>query len=315
MKRIILLIIFLLIAINFSGCIVKEDSDGDGLPDNIEREGWEVTVHYPGNTNSTTYNVSSNPYKKDTDGDGLTDYEEFMREGGPTDPTKKDTDGDGLTDYEEVKKFHTNPLNWADDIDGDNIFWKGDYQEIEYYQKCGIDNKTIRKYLQDPDVDKDGILDGYDKNPLRDLKIRVNITGLCIISMLDGQNDDIIEIVINVSSEIDWHSFKLPSIIVGDNNSLKLNCTLDLDDRGKPGDLIDSIAITVIDLDNGIERKPFDRDGLPDMDIVRIYRIANEYTGSYVTNDFNISKDCHKYHIKGPDGGMYFEISDASTTK
>jgi len=317
MKKILVLIASMLFLLpTFSGCVVKEDSDKDGLPDNIEKEGWNVTVFYPGSANSTTYHVYSDIHKKDGDGDGLTDYEEFSRQDGTTDPTKKDTDSDGLTDYEEVMIFHTNPLNWHDDIDGDNFpGWKGDYQEIEYYQKHGIDNKTIRKYLQNRDVDNDSIPDGYDKDPLRNLKIRINITGLRITSMLDGPNDDILEILINVSSEIDWHSFSIPSVIVGENESLNLSCMLDLDDRGMPGQLVNSMAITVVDLDEGMEKKPFDKDGMPNMDIVRIYRVANQYTGSYVTNDFNISKDCHNYHIKGPDGEMWFEIEDVSTGK
>ena len=313
MKKIAVIIAALLLAINFSGCIRGDDSDGDGLPDNIEREGWEVKVFYPGQHNATIYHVSSNPYKKDTDGDGLTDYEEMMMPGGATDPTKKDTDEDGITDYEEARVFNTNPLHWADDIDDDNIFWKGDYEEINYFRKHGIDNKTILKYLQNPDVDGDGIKDGYDMDPLRNLKIRVNITGLKIWSMLDGSNDDILEIVINVSSEIDWHSFKLPPVIVKENYSLNYSCILDLDDRGIPGNLTNSIAISVIDLDEGDEKKPFDRDGLPEIDIARIYRVASEYAGSYVTNDFNITKDCHAYHLKGPDGELWFTISDAST--
>ncbi len=312
MKKIIVIAIVIILAINFGGCI-KEDSDGDGLPDNIEREGWDVKVIYPGQKNVTTYHVSSNPYKKDTDGDGISDYWELMRSGGPTDPTKKDTDEDGLTDYQEERIFHTDPLKPYDDIDGDNFpGWQGDYGEIEYYKKHGVDEKKIMEYLQNPDVDGDGVKDGYDKDPLRNLMIKVNITGLRIFSLLDGPNDKILEIEINVSSDADWHLFKLPPVIVGKNYSLNLSCTLDLNDEGIPGNLSNIIAITVMDLDEGKEMKPFDKDGLPSLDIVGISPVSSQYGGVYLNSNFNITKDCHAYHTKGRDGELWFSISDAS---
>ena len=318
MKRIIAMVIAIIIASNFTGCIVKEDGDGDGLPDNIEKEGWIVRVIYPGQMNATTYHVSSNPHKRDSDGDGLTDYEELMWKGGDkaTDPTKKDTDRDGLTDYEEVMIYHTDPLKPYDDIDGDNFpAWQGDYGEIDYYKKHGLDDEKIREYLQNPDVDDDGVNDGYDKDPLKDLKINVTITGLKIWSMMDGQNDKILEVKINVSSDADWHLFSLPAVIVNKNYSLNLNCTLDLDDHGIPGNLSNSFVITVMDMDEGEEIKPFDKDKLPNIDIVGIYRAASQYGGIYLNSNFNITKDCHGYHTKGKDGELWFEISDASIAK
>ncbi|MCD6474023.1 MAG: hypothetical protein J7K47_03850 [Thermoplasmata archaeon] len=315
MKKVAAIFVAIFIAINFTGCI-KEDSDGDGLPDNIEKEGWEVRVIYPGQTSVTTYHVSSNPNKKDTDGDGLTDYEELMMPGGATDPNKKDTDGDGLTDYEEARAYHTDPLKPYDDIDDDNFpAWQGDYGEIEYYKKRGVDDKKIREYLQNPDVDGDGVKDGYDKDPLSDLKINITIKGLKIWSMMDGSNDKILEIEINVSSDASSHAFKLPPVIVGKNYSLNYSCTLDLDDRGIPDNLSNSLSITVVDLDNGEERKPLDADGLPSMDIVGIYRAASKYGGIYLNSNFNITKDCHAYNTKGKDGELWFEISNASIAK
>ena len=306
---------FVLILTSMSGCVFKEDSDGDGLPDNIEREGWSVTVLYPpGNMTYKTYMVYPDPHKKDTDGDGLTDYEEFSHPNGPTDPHKKDTDGDGLTDYEEVKLFNTNPLSWTDDIDGDNYFWKGDYEEIEYFQRHGVDNQTIREYLQKADVDGDGIPDGYDMDPLRNLSINITLTGIEIIKAMDGPNDKILEIVVNVSTDGGYHSFSLPSVIVGENESLNLSATIDLNDRGVPGNLSNSIAITVIDLDEGMEKfnPVYDTDGLPGMDIVKISNIVSSKGGSFTVNNFNITKDCHKYMCSGPDGKLWFSIEDAS---
>ena len=63
------------------------DSDGDGVPDHIEREN------------------GTDPFNPDTDGDGLSDGDE-RRYG--TNPLNPDTDGDGLTDGEEID-LGTNP--------------------------------------------------------------------------------------------------------------------------------------------------------------------------------------------------------------
>lgn len=87
------------------------DSDGDGLVNIVETEGWEVTVEQvsaspevcfiqcdPGPP--ATRHVDSDPMVADTDFDGLLDEEE--RQLG-TDPREADTDGDGLTDFQEVR--------------------------------------------------------------------------------------------------------------------------------------------------------------------------------------------------------------------
>ncbi len=87
--------------------ITSGDSDGDGLPDDFER------------------NNGLNPNdpidaQEDQDGDGLTALEEF---GLGTDLNNPDTDGDGITDGEEVVSgadgFVTSPL--LADTDGDGV--------------------------------------------------------------------------------------------------------------------------------------------------------------------------------------------------
>jgi hypothetical protein len=101
------------------------DSDGDGLPDAIEEEGWEVWVDpfglglgvdtFGNVTERTRYEVASDPNTADGDDDGLTDLEEFLAR---SDPNKQDTDGDGLTDGEEVHRWLTSPISV--DSDGDS---------------------------------------------------------------------------------------------------------------------------------------------------------------------------------------------------
>lgn len=112
-----------------------QDSDGDGLPDNTERE------------------IGTDPLNQDTDNDGLNDGEEVLRLG--TDPLKPDTDSDQLSDGEEVLQHQTNPN--IPDTDGDQL---NDGQEI-------LDHKTnpLRADTEDDGLnDGDEIKRGTDPN-------------------------------------------------------------------------------------------------------------------------------------------------------
>jgi len=91
----------------------KEDTDDDGLPDLLEKEGWKVTI-IEENTKDITreYMVYSDPNEPDKDGDGLTDLSEYLNS---TDPDDPNTDDDKFTDYEEITSS-TPTLPWG--IDG-----------------------------------------------------------------------------------------------------------------------------------------------------------------------------------------------------
>ena len=113
------------------------DSDGDGISDAEELEGWRLTLDPDGwasflasggvvpvggtDAPSPTLSVTatSDPRYADSDGDGLSDGEERVAQ---SDPRKWDTDGDGLTDLEEVRQFSTNPSR----ADSDNDATGGD---------------------------------------------------------------------------------------------------------------------------------------------------------------------------------------------
>lgn len=79
------------------------DSDGDGIPDELEIAGWKTE-------DGTIYHTD--PHNSDTDSDGLSDLEEagevVSGDGletiyvGITDPTKADSDDDGLDDKTEL---------------------------------------------------------------------------------------------------------------------------------------------------------------------------------------------------------------------
>ncbi len=89
------------------------DTDGDGLLDDLEESGWEISVNT--STDYETYTVVSDPLVIDTDQDALNDTHEFEL---GSDPQSVDTDGDGLADDEE-HRIGTNLTNW--DTDGDGL--------------------------------------------------------------------------------------------------------------------------------------------------------------------------------------------------
>jgi len=99
----------------------KADTDGDGIPDNLEVELYntdptKADSDGDGMTDGEEIANSSNPNKSDSDGDGISDYEELMLYN--SNPNEVDSDKDGLTDIEEVQKG-SNPMNG--DTDGDGI--------------------------------------------------------------------------------------------------------------------------------------------------------------------------------------------------
>lgn len=128
------------------------DSDGDGLPDNVEQTGYAVTIKLAnGEVESRT--VTSDTSLADTDGDRLTDAEE---KGIGSDPRAKDTDGDQIDDYTEWNEWFSDPFNQDSDNDGfaDNL-------EVGFFGTSSIT----------PDTDGDQMTDGEEilrrnRNPL-----------------------------------------------------------------------------------------------------------------------------------------------------
>lgn len=102
---------------------LKEDSNGNGIPDGMEDYDGD------GLDNATELLKGTNPLKTDTDEDGLTDGEEvFTYE---TNPLLADTDGDGVSDGTEIK-MGTNPLAAEDS------FPVTEYYEGEAKVKAGV---------------------------------------------------------------------------------------------------------------------------------------------------------------------------------
>lgn len=145
---------------------IRLDSDGDGLFDDQEIEGWRTK---DGSVFKT------DPHSADTDGDGLTDREEagsLLTESDSDEPTyqglsnplKADSDEDGLDDWTETlgwvdtagKKYFTSPID--PDTDGDGLL-----DGLEAGEASGDRRgKVVFSMIADPtkaDSDNDGLSD------------------------------------------------------------------------------------------------------------------------------------------------------------
>ncbi len=99
----------------------------------------------------------TNPLKKDSDNDGVSDVAEYTAN---TLPVSEDSDADGIENVQDFFFFHAN----CTDPDTDNDYLR-DGTEVQYYNLIrGISNESIANlhYLNNSDVDEDGVLDGLE---------------------------------------------------------------------------------------------------------------------------------------------------------
>ena len=286
-----LVICTILIGCFLTGCL-SDDRDGDGLPNSIEEDGWPILVIPLGKTNKTEIMVSSDPGEYDTDDDGLSDYEEFMSY--HTHPREKDTDGDTISDYDEVKIYSSNPTDGFHDIDKD-YFWDGD--EVLYFRGQGIENETIRMFVNTTDIDGDGTPDGWDKDPLQDLWINLTMHSINITGVDDDVSPRVWELYFRIicDSTVDIVTDTL-TVEQNVNYTLNLSWDFNLSDEGEPGMIINLLQIVA-----------WDNDTTQD-DLVLI----NNNSGFWGTDTFNLTMDCGMYRLQGEDGILYLEIRDAS---
>jgi hypothetical protein len=96
-----------------------QDSDGDGMPDNVELYGVNIQIKLA-NGEVQIVSATSSPILADTDGDGLSDNEEL---GIGSNPRSTDTDGDGISDYFEFNVSYSDTNMQDTDLDGiaDNL--------------------------------------------------------------------------------------------------------------------------------------------------------------------------------------------------
>jgi len=182
------------------------DIDDDGLTNDEETAGWNITLYNCTGDPVSSYHVTSDPYTVDEDGDGLDDYEErqgwdiryrYQISPGPppvwmwveyhvvSNPRYADWDNDTKEDKKERAR-KTDPNR--DDTDCDRAWDTNDGFEIDYGLNpidCDTDNDTLTDGAEidlwmtgynltlddavanakNPDVDGDGVLDGYDIYP------------------------------------------------------------------------------------------------------------------------------------------------------
>lgn len=147
------------------------DTDGDGLRDVEETQGWEVVVDEQGFGRDvdaeflTRRNVTSDPLRADTDGDGLDDGDEFIER---SDPRRGDTDGDGLGDAEE--KFRWRSTLTSVDSDGDaTVPGSTTLPLAALFDGAEVDNFTSPTLA---DSDGDGLSDFEERDSaLRDPRV------------------------------------------------------------------------------------------------------------------------------------------------
>jgi hypothetical protein len=212
MTRSVIAVVALLVLV--SGCLVGQrssapDADTDGLPDELETAGWNLTI------NSTVRDcfadtapvpdveerfVKSNELRTDSDADGVDDFDEHFFHG---DPSVNDTDGDGLTDGTEWEvradttlfaggRLALNTADSDDDCltDGEEVVGflipnigmrTSDPTTSDSDHDGLIDAAEFRQTKTDPnvaDTDGDGSIDGSDLDPLHDVRMRITFQTL-----------------------------------------------------------------------------------------------------------------------------------------
>jgi hypothetical protein len=243
------------------------DSDGDGIPDNIEAQS---TLGYVAPTGADSdgdgidnaYDMTSGSaaivpintdastgadYKDtDSDNDGILD----VVEAGIT-LTGTDTDGDGLDNAKDITNGYADANGTYDntqadnfiDVDGDVLIVGGnvDFRDnLVDTDGDGIDNNI------DPDDDNDGILDTEDPKPLD-----TDNDGIDNVTDTDDDGDGILDTAELVGKVLDT-----------DNDGSPNNLDADDDNDGVP----DSIEQGTKDLVTGKYSLPdADGDGLPDL--------------------------------------------------
>ena len=138
------------------GCYEFQDSDSDGIPDNVEttaglnpNDASDATGDIDGDglINISEYQIGSDITLADTDGDNLSDQAELNHY---TNPTEADTDNDGISDDNEV-------INGLDPNDSSDALLDPDNDGLPNIEE--IEHGTN---VNNEDTDNDGISDSNE---------------------------------------------------------------------------------------------------------------------------------------------------------
>jgi hypothetical protein len=142
---------------------ITRGTDEDGLTDEIETGGWDIT--FTNSTGTHTIHVTSEPLLADTDSDGLNDSEEYNQ---GSNPRALDTDGDGLSDFVE-NELGTDISHYDTDgdglDDGNEITFGSDAKQTDT-DADGLSDFEEFELGSDPsnsDTDSDGLTDSQEK--------------------------------------------------------------------------------------------------------------------------------------------------------
>ncbi len=136
----------------------SQDSDDDGLTDEAESTGWDIT--FTAASGTQTIHVDSDLWLADTDFDGLSDYQEFNL----SHPRDIDTDGDGLNDFAE-RELDTLITSCDTDLDGlddgTEIGFGSDPLQADTDGDGLSDREEFNRGSDptEPDTDEDGLTD------------------------------------------------------------------------------------------------------------------------------------------------------------
>ena len=179
------------------------DNDGDGLPDAWEiANGGDLDAFGPGEadadvdglSDTTEFNLGTNPLAADTDGDGIDDGAEVE---GNTSPLHTDSDSDGLDDFAEINEHGTDPTLADTDADGfidsEEIFMGFDPLDPASFPPPFVEE------LDDPDevFNVLGVLPTWNnrdlgRGPVDQMDATFTVTGL-FTAKLEGQREVLFE--------------------------------------------------------------------------------------------------------------------------
>lgn len=297
-------IIFIIIALNLTGCI-DNDADGDGVSDATEQKGTQIIIYKIDGTTEHKL-VSSNPNKSDTDDDGLNDYEEYMRS---SNPSNADTDGDGLNDYEEVIQgsslYHFD--TWDINVKGENI------RVFANYSKHGAnptvfdsDNDGLTDYEEylhktdptNPDTDDDGTDDYFDPEPCWNLQLNLTLNSFKLKNNKDtegGADLYFIMLIGNTTTTTEtW------AVSVNQEENLNSVYTIDFADISAYD--TNTIKIQIFAFDK-------DKNSIYGDTIININDDSEEYSQHYDINNYNPSN----IMTTGSDGELNLSIQILKT--